>query len=437
MPTTILPNIPDVPGDASIKQKAFFSTIKEIIEVRNNRRGDSQDRFVTYRELQSLILDSPTMSAYLTAGHNHPHDSASGILGGSTGQHYHLTSTEYTGTGTGAFVRATSPTLVTPTLGVATATGLGIGVAPSYPLHIVDSITESADQYACFITVTPGGAVSGPVGGPGNVIHAALGIDVESSFEGTQVSGYRQTLRGLTITVDTTGDGQFWVENAINAEALHSADTPFTTQTGIRLTAQNLGDGSGATGVGLSGYYLNGGAGTITNATGTLFGVLQTGASGTITTGKAVSAYVTQSAGTLETGYLFYGAFTGTVGTKWGIYLSGETNNYLSGSLLIGTASSLTTLTQGLVLGAGTAPTAVLANGVGLWCEDIAGGAGKAGLHMMSESGTDKQVVAGVIIKTDTGDPSQVHEGLLEINTYDNKVKMYADGAWRELGTWT
>jgi len=37
--------------------------------------------------------------------------------------------------------------------------------------------------------------------------------------------------------------------------------------------------------------------------------------------------------------------------------------------------------------------------------------------------------------KANTGDPSGV-EGAIYINTYDNKIKMYADGAWRQLATW-
>lgn len=49
------------------------------------------------------------------------HNSLGGLQGGTTNQYYHLTSSEYTGTGTGVFVRATSPTLVTPNLGTPSA----------------------------------------------------------------------------------------------------------------------------------------------------------------------------------------------------------------------------------------------------------------------------------------------------------------------------
>jgi hypothetical protein len=39
-------------------------------------------------------------------------------------------------------------------------------------------------------------------------------------------------------------------------------------------------------------------------------------------------------------------------------------------------------------------------------------------------------------IKTDTGHPATAVEGMIEINTFDNKVYFYADAAWRQLATW-
>jgi hypothetical protein len=49
------------------------------------------------------------------------HNDLAGLQGGSSDQYFHSTSAEYTGTGTGVFVRETSPTLVTPALGTPTA----------------------------------------------------------------------------------------------------------------------------------------------------------------------------------------------------------------------------------------------------------------------------------------------------------------------------
>lgn len=39
-------------------------------------------------------------------------------------------------------------------------------------------------------------------------------------------------------------------------------------------------------------------------------------------------------------------------------------------------------------------------------------------------------------VKGDTGAPASVENGLLEINTTDNYVRIYADGAWRTLVSW-
>ena len=40
-------------------------------------------------------------------------------------------------------------------------------------------------------------------------------------------------------------------------------------------------------------------------------------------------------------------------------------------------------------------------------------------------------------VKTTTGDPASPIEGQVYVNTSDNRVRVYADGAWRDLGAWT
>ena len=39
-------------------------------------------------------------------------------------------------------------------------------------------------------------------------------------------------------------------------------------------------------------------------------------------------------------------------------------------------------------------------------------------------------------VKTTTGDPASPVAGQIYVNTFDNKVRVYADGAWRDLATW-
>lgn len=77
------------------------------------------------------------------------HNSLGGLQGGTGNQEYHLTSSEYSGTGSGNFVRETSPSLVTPILGTPTsgtltnATGLPItGLAAGSSANLRSVLTD-------------------------------------------------------------------------------------------------------------------------------------------------------------------------------------------------------------------------------------------------------------------------------------------------------
>jgi hypothetical protein len=54
------------------------------------------------------------------------HDDLAGLQGGTTSQYYHLTNTEYTGTGSGVFVRSTAPNITSPTGIVKADVGLNL-----------------------------------------------------------------------------------------------------------------------------------------------------------------------------------------------------------------------------------------------------------------------------------------------------------------------
>ena len=41
-----------------------------------------------------------------------------------------------------------------------------------------------------------------------------------------------------------------------------------------------------------------------------------------------------------------------------------------------------------------------------------------------------------IVIKTTTGDSANGKSGQIVINTFDNSIKMYADGGWRTLASW-
>lgn len=80
------------------------------------------------------MIPFPGMSA------SSDHNSLSGLQGGQSSQYYHLTSAEYTGSGTGVFLRQTSPQMTTPNIGAATADSLGIGGTPSELFHVQSAV---------------------------------------------------------------------------------------------------------------------------------------------------------------------------------------------------------------------------------------------------------------------------------------------------------
>jgi hypothetical protein len=116
---------------------------------------------------------------------------------------------------------------------------------------------------------------------------------------------------------------------------------------------------------------------------------------------------------------------------------TGGGNSIFDHNVMIGGDTAFGTSANGvLAIKTTTPPSTAPADLVQLWAADINGAAGYAGLHKRTETTNQPEVVPGVIIKTNTGSPANPYEGLMEINTFDNKVRMYADGGWRELGTW-
>ncbi len=121
----------------------------------------------------------------------------------------------------------------------------------------------------------------------------------------------------------------------------------------------------------------------------------------------------------------------------WTFRDSGDTTTYMKigTNVAIGTDYSSDVIgTNNLVLKNGTALPGQ-ADTSFLYSKDIAGTAGNASLHFRNEI-TGDLIVPGIVYKTTAGDPSYSFEGMMVINTVDNTLKMYADGALRTLHTW-
>ena len=92
----------------------------------------------------SLTYNGTTRNTHVNTPLANLHNDLAGLNGGAAGEYYHSTAAEYTGTGTGVFVRATSPTLVTPALGTPTAL-VGTNISGTATAFTASNVTTNAN----------------------------------------------------------------------------------------------------------------------------------------------------------------------------------------------------------------------------------------------------------------------------------------------------
>jgi hypothetical protein len=287
-----------------------------------------------------------------------------------------------------------------------------------HPLHVDNS--WQTGQNNSYNTVYIDADWSGTAAFGGNKSQVGLRVDVDNSKTNTtSVNGNRHTIYGVSSTVDNTGythdarGGYFFAKSsasgdgigtqsvfgaytyaqgylssgAANVYGLHSlayrgGSTSGGTLYGVYARAQNTTNGSGKSGNAVGGYFeVECDEDTIADA-------------------KGVQSHIDRDAGTITTGYLFYGSYAGTVGTKWGTYITGETQNYFSGNVGIGS----------------TAPVAKLDVNGNIHCTKLAAGTA-------SNPGTNVDICLGADNDTGFQCPS------------DGNLKFWCNNA--EVASWT
>jgi hypothetical protein len=299
------------------------------------------------------------------------HNDLAGLQGGVATEYFHSTSAEYTGTGTGVFVRETSPTLVTPALGTPSAlVGTNItGTATAFTASNVTTnanLTGEATSVGNAATLTNsaviGKVLTGYVSGAGTV---AATDTILQAIE--KLNGNTAGVPGTVTTVSVVSNNGF--AGTVATATTTPAITLTTTVTGM-LKGSNV---SGIVSAGTSGtdYSL----GTSALATGILKSTTATGAltiAGAATDYVAPSAYASANGLTMATARLLgrTTASTGaaeeiTVGT--GLSLSAGTLSASGGVTTIGFGTTGLTpsgATSGVVTVAGTLAVANGGTGV-------------------------------------------------------------------------
>jgi hypothetical protein len=168
-------------------------------------------------------------------------------------------------------------------------------------------------------------------------IHRALFIDMDSSATGGDTN-HEHRMYGIFTDVRHTGDSDLVYGLYSYARSDHTSGTTTNLRAGDFVSVAS-GTGINTNIFGINAYALKDGGSTGTTAT--MYGVrgeVEVDA-GTCTNAYAFQSHIDRDGGTITTGYLYYGSYSGTVGTKYGVYVTGETKNYFSGNVGIGTSS--------------------------------------------------------------------------------------------------
>ena len=290
----------------------------------------------------TITYDGTTRNTHVNTPLANLHNQLAGLNGGVANEYYHSTSAEYTGTGTGVFVRATSPTLVTPALGTPTAL-VGTNITGTATAFTASNVTTNANltggvtSVGNAATVVTNANLTGGVTSVGNAATVITNANLTGGVTSVGNAATVVTNANLTGGVTSVGNATTVITNANLTGGVTSVGNAATVVTNANLTGEATSVGNAATltnsaviGKVLTGYVS--GAGTV-SATDSILTAIQklngnaassvssiSFASTGLTPATATTGAVTVG-GTLSAGY----GGTGVAGSLTGIpYMNGS-----------------------------------------------------------------------------------------------------------------
>ncbi len=332
----------------------------------------------------TTVYDGTDRNSALITTMSPLHNEIGGLQGGTANQYYHLTSSEYIGTGTGTFAKATSPTLVTPNIGtpstavLTNAIDLPLSTGVSGVLNVTNGGTGNAVGDAT--TLNTFSASQTPLASQIPVLDANGNLQIPNVVIGVNANGSTYgTALGSSANGSTYGMAVGYFANG--------------SSSGVAVGTNSNGSSGGVA----VGYFANG------SSNGIAVGVNANGSSSDVAVGYKAGYYLSDGT-TLNSGQtnaVYIGANTKALaasGTNE-IVIGANNVGVGSNSVVLGNSSVTTTILRGnigigtqtqfgsgtLVLGLANATTVPTVTPTGGGVMYSTAGA----LHWLGSSGTD------------------------------------------------
>ena len=187
------------------------------------------------------------------------HNDLAGLQGGTATEYFHSTSAEYTGTGSGVFVRATSPTLVTPALGTPSAL-VGTNITGTATAFTASNVTTNANltggvtSVGNAATVITNANLTGGVTSVGNATTVVTNANLtgEATSVGNAATLTNSAVIGKVITGYVSGAGAVAATDTIlqAIQKLNGNDATNANLTGVITSSGNATAIASQTGTG-------------------------------------------------------------------------------------------------------------------------------------------------------------------------------------------